>query len=452
MLYFKPRFFYFFVLLIGLSNNHNLYGQKIDLIFFDSDNNKRLKINLHTRQLYIENSCNVWRLKGQLNFENVDTKDILPVYKINAFKSKSNYYLTIPGTGHVYKLIENKLILRRIDKSFHTGYNFQAVQFFRKDTLFSFGGYGFWQYHNILTYFDPKSSEWETYCQLEFGPSRFTNRFSTYLPKSDKVLALELPKPYLFSKTKKYNYWEFNFKTKSWKKKGEINEQLAFALPESKPAGQYFFFKHQNQNYVADPENNKVYLYDGPHTKLADSFDPEPLFLGKNYIYSYQNYIARSVRNYTIDSISIKQLFNSSKFQFELINDDTFEYSLHLILLISFILGSIYLFRIFRNKKSKLSNSNEIFTAFEYEILSKMISKGELYEFSTDELNFYLEAERKPLETQRQIRSRFINSINQKSEMHFHISNGISRKKSRIDKRYSIYILDLTFIKELNKL
>ena len=81
-----------------------------------------------------------------------------------------------------------------------------------------------------------------------------------------------------------------------------------------------------------------------------------------------------------------------------------------------------------------------------------MISKGELYEFSADELNVYLDAERKPLETQRQIRSRFINTINQKSEMHFHISNSITRKKSKIDKRYSIYILDLTFSKELNKL
>lgn len=449
---FRPRIFFFFLLLIGLSSNHKLYSQKIDLIFFDSDSNKRLKIDLRTRQLFIENSSNVWKLKGQLNFENVYTEDILPVYKINAFKSKSNYYLTIPGTGHVYYLIENKLLLKRIDKSFHTGYNFQAVQFFRKDTLFSFGGYGFWQYHNILTYFDHKSSEWETYCQLEVGPSRFTNRFSTYLPKSDKVLALELPKPYLFNKTKKYNYWEFNFKSKSWKKKGVINDQLALALPESKPAGQYFFFKYQNQNYVADPENNKVYLYDGPHTKLADSFDPEPLFSSKNHIYSYQNYLVGNVRKYTTDSISIQHLLSSSKFQFELINDNTFEYSLYLILFISFIPASFYLFRIFSKKNLILSNSNEIFTSFEYEILRKMISKGELYEFSTDELNVYLDAERKPLETQRQIRSRFINSINQKSEIHFQISNGISRRKSRIDKRFSIYILDLTFIKELNKL
>jgi len=449
---FRPRIFYFFLLIIGLSGNYKLYSQKIDLVFFDSDNKKRLKINLLTRQLFIENASNVWTFKGQLIFENVNTKEILPVYKINAFKSKSNYFLTIPGTGQVYVLIENKLILRRIDKSFHTGYNFQAVQFFRKDTLYSFGGYGFWQYHNVLTYFDQKSSEWETYSQLEVGPSRFTNRFSSYLPKSDKVLVLELPKPYLFSQTKKYNYWEFSFETKSWKKKGEINEQLALALPESKPAGQYFFFKHQNQNFIADPENNKVYLYDGPHTKLTDSYDQEPLFASNNYIYSYQNYLVGNVRYYTTDSISIQQLISSSKFQFDLIKDDPFESSYYLFLSIGFIVLGITTFRIFRKKKTLVPYSNQIFTTFEFEILSKMISKGELYEFSADELNVYLDAERKPLETQRQIRSRFINTVNQKSEMHFHISNSITRKKSKIDKRYSIYILDLTFSKELNKL
>lgn len=449
---FRHRSLYFFLILVLLLENQKLYSQKIDLVFFDSYNSKRLKINLLKRQLYIENSPNAWTFKGLLKFENVNIEEILPVYKINAFKSKTNYYLTIPGTGQVYILNENTLILRRIDKSFHTGYNFQAVQFFRKDTLFSFGGYGFWQYHNILTYFDPKSLEWETYVQLEEGPLRFTNRFSSYLPNSDKVLVLDLPKPYLFHKTNKYDYWEFSFKSKSWKKKGRINESLAKALPETKHAGQYLFFKFQNQNYIADPEQNKVYLYDGPHTKLADSYDPEPLFTNGQNIFSYQDYSVGRIRYYITDSVSIKQLFDTSKFQFELIKDEPFEYSFYLYLSLVIIVLSFATYRIFRKKKSLQLHSNDTFTAFEYEIINKMIAKGEFYEFSADELNIYLDAERKPLETQRQIRSRFINTINQKSEIHFHISNSIARKKSKTDKRYSIYILDLTFVKKFKKL
>lgn len=433
-------------------SNHDLYSQKIDLVFFDSDNKKRLKINLLTRKLYVENSPNSWTVKGKMIFENVNTEEILPVYKINAFKSKSNYFITIPGTGQVYFLNENKLTLSRIDKSFHTGYNFQAVQFIRRDTLFSFGGYGFWQYHNILTYFDPKSLEWETYVQLEDGPIRFTNRFSCYLPNSDKVLVLELPKPYLFHKTNKYDFWEFSFKSKSWKKKGRLNESLAKALPETKHAGQYLFFKFQNQNYIADPEKNKVYLYDGPHTKLADSYDPEPLFTNGQNIYSYQDFSVGKIRHFITDSVSIQQLFYTSKFQFDLIKENPFEYSLYHLLSLGFILLGLVIFRILRKKKTLPSPYNEMFTAFEFEILDKMISKGDLYEFSADELNVYLDAERKPLETQRQIRSRFINTINQKSEMHFHISNSIARKKSNIDKRYSIYILDLKFVREFKKL
>lgn len=41
----------------------------------------------------------------------------------------------------------------RQDRTFYQGYNFDAYQFQRNDTIFSFGGYGFWLENNLLTYF-----------------------------------------------------------------------------------------------------------------------------------------------------------------------------------------------------------------------------------------------------------------------------------------------------------
>jgi len=428
-----------------LSISLELVAQKIEFTFLDSYSNKRLRIDLSSHLFFEEIDANKWAPLGELTFENVDLKSILPVYQFNAFKTKSDFIITIPGTGQVYKLYVKDLLLKRIDKTFHTGYNFQSVQFIRKDTLFSFGGYGFWQYHNILTYFDQNSSEWETYTQLDEGPERFTNRFSCYSPKNDKVYALELPRPFQFAETKKYTFWEFNFNTKTWKRVGNINDRLAVMLPETKPAGHYFLFKYQNSNLIADPESNKVYSYEGPHAKLTDALDQEITHYNKNKIFSYQKFLVGNKVNFLIDSTSIDSLFKQSKFLFKLyesensiLHDSSFiTFSLILILIVSY-----FIFSKKRRKTKIIADELNSFSNFEIEVLHKMFLKGLNFEFSSDELNEILGAEKKPIETQRQIRSRFISTINQKAKLLFQISNGIIRQKSNLDKRYTIYKLN----------
>lgn len=47
------------------------------------------------------------------------------------------------GVGTVFSLDSTNKVIRRIDKTVHSGYNFDAYQFVRRDTVFSYGGYGF---------------------------------------------------------------------------------------------------------------------------------------------------------------------------------------------------------------------------------------------------------------------------------------------------------------------
>ncbi|WP_406749321.1 hypothetical protein [Aquirufa salirivi] len=442
----KNKFLVISFLILFIS--FELSAQNVEFTFLNSNSNKRLRIDLSSHLIFEEISANKWNPLGELTFENVDLKLILPVYQFNAFKTKSDFIITIPGTGQVYKLYIKDLLLKRIDKSFHTGYNFQSVQFLRKDTLFSFGGYGFWQYHNILTYFDQNSSEWETYTQLDESPERFTNRFSCYSPKNDKVYALELPRPFQFAKTKKYTFWEFDFNTKTWKRIGKINDRLALMLPETKPAGPYFLFKYQNSNLIADPESNKVYSYEGPHTKLTDALDQEITHYNKNKIFSYQKFLVGNKVNFLIDSTSIDTLFKQSKLLFKLYEtEDNILYdSIFITFSLILILIALYYFIYQKRRRIKIYTDDlNSFSNFEIEILHKMYSKGFNYEFSSDELNEILGAEKKPIETQRQIRSRFISTVNQKANLLFQISNSINRQKSNLDKRYTIYKLSENF-------
>jgi hypothetical protein len=51
--------------------------------------------------------------------------------------------------------------LQRLDQTFYSGYNFQAIRFFDGERLWKLGGSGFWQVHDLALYFDPELREWE---------------------------------------------------------------------------------------------------------------------------------------------------------------------------------------------------------------------------------------------------------------------------------------------------
>lgn len=67
------------------------------------------------------------------------------------------------GTGQVYQCIvkPDSIEFRRMDHTHYGGYNFGAYVFVHRDTLFSFGGYGFWKYNGLLRFYDERSGGWE---------------------------------------------------------------------------------------------------------------------------------------------------------------------------------------------------------------------------------------------------------------------------------------------------
>ena len=78
-------------------------------------------------------------------------------------KSKSTLYALLGGTGIVYQIKKERklLIAQRIDSTIFFGYNFGAVSFAWHDSLFSFGGYGYWHNNGLLRVYHPRNYEWE---------------------------------------------------------------------------------------------------------------------------------------------------------------------------------------------------------------------------------------------------------------------------------------------------
>ena len=73
--------------------------------------------------------------------------------------SKSTTFIK-PKRGLLYRVENDSTI--RLDNSFQHRKQFQSNDFVYRDTLFRYGGYGFWRANNF-TYFDHSTDEWEYY-------------------------------------------------------------------------------------------------------------------------------------------------------------------------------------------------------------------------------------------------------------------------------------------------
>ena len=86
--------------------------------------------------------------------------------KISILKNRNDIYIQPLGTGKLYQVKKDQAgsyQIKRIDSTYFNGANFNAINFFMNDTLFQYGGDGYWHIRGYVTYFSPKTHEWELY-------------------------------------------------------------------------------------------------------------------------------------------------------------------------------------------------------------------------------------------------------------------------------------------------
>jgi len=116
-------------------------------------------------------------------------KGNFPIHLI-AVKSKKRTYILVDGTQRVYipDPTNPTSQLLRIDSSRFEADNFGSMPFIRKDTLYQYGGYGFWQNRDFITKFSDKSGEWEV--QQATSGLQNTYTFNYYDPTFDRYYVL----------------------------------------------------------------------------------------------------------------------------------------------------------------------------------------------------------------------------------------------------------------------
>ncbi len=84
---------------------------------------------------------------------------------------KGKMVVQLDGTGKLLRT-DSTGRMHRLDSTLYEGYNYGAFNFVYKDTIFSLGGYGFWQFNGQLRYFSDATRSWSVVKSNRLVPVR----------------------------------------------------------------------------------------------------------------------------------------------------------------------------------------------------------------------------------------------------------------------------------------
>lgn len=435
--------------------------------FKDPESPFHFRIDLITQNLSKEMPTGSWAKMAKLDFVHIQSEIIPVTSKVLAFKYKNNFLLNLDGTGQVYLLDIANHTLTRLDKTFFAGYNFAAIKYLRNDTLFSLGGSGFWHSNNIESFFSTKSKEWEMYYPpTENDPERVRREFGGYDPKRDAISIIEFPEIYSKSDSEwPYRVFEKSFKSNKWEYLGNLNislfKSLGFLDYKSSFINGLYFFKSNAQILWANPVTNELFQINQVLPLFNNLYEQS----GSNgFIYSYHFYDqnAKDSSRIKIDSISTDQLKSISQYKgkFYVSGLSRYEKNAFLLIVILCLCILIWLYMKKRNNNlTQFKNQTEpqvgLLDRMEpdvFHFLTKCLAYPIGYEFSSQAFTEIMGFSNYAYETQRQVRSKLIKSINFYFSSHYQMNQVIIRKVAKEDKRFTVYIISEEHYERLNVL
>ena len=127
------------------------YYAIIFLFFLYSGNSQRNHYLIKGQELLeIDDSGNTVKSLDDINLD-------LNLYRYHKIKDED--FLLNYQSGIVYKIVNDSLL--RYDNSYDDKIHNGSLDFIYRDTLYRFGGYGYYHTHKTLVYLDQKSKQWD---------------------------------------------------------------------------------------------------------------------------------------------------------------------------------------------------------------------------------------------------------------------------------------------------
>jgi hypothetical protein len=345
------------------------------------------KIDFVTSHVFESNVKGQWQDLGEVHLVDVKSPDLYSnADAINPIKMKgrSGTLLVMECSGQVYHFNLATKTLKREDLTYYRGANCQATQFMRKDTLYSFGGYGFWQSTNIMTQFNWVSKDWTHILAKGDIPHAIHKKSSVYLPELDRFVAIGSRRINQSESADAldldFSVYDYQFTEKRFKRLGEVHEPLLKEFMLGEPSnfmlalGRYIIIspKHDVPGYNHDllyiidvKDSFKAYLWTNPARFQIRKFVEErgviySVFVNGQSIFLPQAQETFPYGSYQIVEVPIKTLLAESTALGPIMEKPLLDTVRDFVLIVFGVLALFFLLRFFlllkrRNKRKQLN-------------------------------------------------------------------------------------------------
>ena len=372
----------------------------------------------------------------------------LPIQKL--IKNNNGLYIIIDGTGQVYKAISNtkdSINFAKVDSTIFFGHNYGSIKFSYLDTIYNFGGNGYWHFFGHLIYFN-EGSEWEI---KKLNKEYFVNSGYYYFNYNNAELYY-IQIPYNSVSTSAiYNQtllYKLNIKTNKNELIGNVREDFfkfnGFQIYFSSKKLNGLLFHYNNDFYLLNFDKNEIHLLTNKNLKKAldGSINERRIAIFEKDSLVYIVY--GNNKNF--------KAYNFELSDFELTNHRIFynDYS-NFYLIIAIVFGVLILLVVFYIKQIKtkvksifnkpfITNALD-FNEVEKNLINLLIVKADNEQFcDVDEVNKILGLAKKTLEVQKKLRTEQIHRINHKFKINYNIEiDLIERHKTEEDRRFIKY-------------
>ena len=338
---------FYIILLIGF----NLFGQEI---YIDAESNYYVNKDNEELLLFKNDSVSTYDLN---NFHLLEKKEIISPTNFNLSEYHILYkdalhFIEFNG-GKVYRLSNDTI--QRVDNSYTHKMTNGSNVFTYNNTIYRYGGYGFWTSNNKLTFFDPNTQEWQIINSANgIYPGGSFNGFHKIL--NDKLYiigGLKVNPKDLNTNLKNDELWSFDFKTKKWENLGVLSQNIEYVIPSFVINDNIFKITKTTKSIIQeiDLKNNllKEYALNPLIQKNSQNHLP---FVHKDNIYLWIQYDSglKLVKT-KLDTLN-----------FNLINEQALVNNLNIIILNILIVISCIgiLIFVFYSKKKFKNNSNKL--------------------------------------------------------------------------------------------
>jgi hypothetical protein len=371
-------------------------------------------------------------------------------YDLSKFKFVNEYTLSSKLGGSILKIKGDSIF--RIDNSYEHRMQIGSLEFIRNDTIFRYGGYGFFENRNFFTFYDKKVNGWES---LNINGDIIPERISDFIYHFNKD-KLYISGGYTFDKFKKdvkypnLKSYLFDFNSKKWSVIGDLNTSVYNSIYFPLDENSLINFT-DGMIHTTDFEQNSIKKFSSnPISKKIQSSFFKP-FINKNNVVYFE--LENDVLN--IKSTPLGEFISNLK---SIENVRIYGVSYWLYSLIVLIIGIIFLvyvvFKKFVNKivkigdvffynlrKIKLNEKEKVI----FNLLYTSSKKGKSVEnriitdfFEDRTLNYGTINRRK---------NESIKTLNNKIKFFLSTNKDIiTRRNSQIDKREINYSINVDFL------